>query len=315
VSDRTGGRARRGAIFLAAAAVCALLVPARGEAALTESARLAAVYDAILDARFDYAAKMLTATCPPAPAAACAVLEAVSIWWQIQVHPENRSRDRALEVAAADALAAASGWTRREPQRAEAWFYLAAAYGPLVQWHVLRGERIAAARDGKNIKDALERALRLDPALDDAYFGVGLYHYYADVAPTYAKLLRWLLFLPGGDRAQGLAEMLRARDRGGWLRGEADFQLHVLYLWYEQRPRDALDLLRSLDARYPRNPVFLERIAVVHDVYFHDLNASADAWRRLIARAQNGDVFDASAIVVHAQEKLRALDARKSKLF
>jgi hypothetical protein len=284
-------------------------------AALTESRRLAAIYDTILDARFDRAGAMLKEACPPAPIEACAVLDAVSLWWQIQVHPADRTHDRALDAAATHALTLTETWTVREPQRAEAWFYLAAAYGPLVQWHVLRGERIAAAREGKKIKDALERALRLDPGMDDAYFGIGLYHYYADVAPAYAKMLRWLLFLPGGDRARGLAEMQRARDRGDWLRGEADFQLHVVYLWYEQRPRDALDLLLSLDARYPFNPIFLERIADLHDLYFHDLTASAHAWRLLIDRARNARVFDAAAIILRAQEKLRMIAARKNHVF
>ena len=123
-----------------------------------------------------------------------------------------------------------------------------------MQWRVLRGERLAAARDGKKIKDALERALQLDPGLDDAYFGIGLYHYYADVAPTAAKILRWLLFLPGGDRVKGLQEMLQARQRGVLLKGEADYQLHLIYLWYEQQPARALELLRDLDARYPDQP-------------------------------------------------------------
>jgi len=48
--------------------------------------------------------------------------------------------------------------------------------------------------------EQLERALTLDPSLQDAYFGIGLYHYYAAVAPTAARVLRWLLLLPGGDR-------------------------------------------------------------------------------------------------------------------
>ena len=76
---------------------------------------------------------------------------------------------------------------------------------------MLRGEQLAAARDGKRIKDALERALALDPALQDAYFGIGLYHYYADVAPAAFKMLRWLLLLPGGDRARGAARRCCAR--------------------------------------------------------------------------------------------------------
>ena len=184
-----------------------------------------------------------------------------------------------------------------------------------MQWRVLRGERVAAARDGKKIKDALERALQIDPTLSDAYFGIGLYHYYAAVAPAYAKVLRWLLFLPGGDREKGLAEMLDARERGEIVGGEADFQLQQVYLWYEQRPYDAIALLESLDERYPNNPIFLERIAKAEDEYLHDLDASADAWRTLRDRAREGHVYAADVIATRAEEKLRAIAARGVKLF
>ena len=182
-----------------------------------------------------------------------------------------------------------------------------------MQWRVIRGERLTAAREGKRGKDALEQALKMDPQLYDAHFGIGLYHYYADVAPAYAKLLRWLLLLPGGDRATGLREMLQARERGQLLRGEADFQLAQIYLWYENRPRDALALFASLDARYSANPIFLERIADAYDVYLHDLDASADAWQRLLDRARHNRVASPRVIEARAGRKLRDLLARRAK--
>ena len=88
-----------------------------------------------------------------------------------------------------------------EPERAEAWFYLGAAYGVRAQFRVYRVERLAAARDGKRIKESLEKALALDPAMHDAEFGIGMYRYYAGVAPAIFRFLRFLLLLPGGDRA------------------------------------------------------------------------------------------------------------------
>ena len=277
---------------------------------LTEHARVAAVYDLILDARFDQAAARLKDTCPPVQPAVCQALDAASLWWQIQINPDVRTLDAPLNRAAAAAVTGAEQWTRREPQRGEAWFYLGASYGPLVNWRVLRGERIAAARDAKKIKDALERALQLDPSLDDAYFGIGLYHYYADVAPAYARLLRWLLLLPGGDRAAGLREIGRARERATILRGEADFQLALIDLWYERRPNDAVAILESLDARYPFNPVFLERIADTDAVQLHDRDRSAAAWLRLRDRARGGGVFDAARVERRAEEKSRAIMSR-----
>jgi hypothetical protein len=192
--------------------LCALLVCASPVgAALTEAPRLAAVYSSILAAQFDRADAQLAQACPPAPVEACAALAAVSLWWQIQLTPESTSLDGRFNDLAAQAIAASERWTQRAPTRGEAWFYLAASYAPRVNWRVLRGERLAAARDAKKIKDALEQALQLDASLDDAYFGIGLYHYLADVTPTALKFLRWLLMMPGGDRVDGRT-MLQATN-------------------------------------------------------------------------------------------------------
>lgn len=261
--------------------------PQRG---FTAAPRILKVYDAIFDARFADVPAALKDACPPAPQEACQVLDAVSIWWQIQIDPMNTRLDATFQTRVNAAVAAAEAWTTREPQRAEAWFYRGGAYGARVQWRVLRGERLAAARDGKRIKDALEKALELDPDMHDAWFGIGLYHYYADVAPAAAKLLRWLLLLPGGDRVEGMREMLRARNDGALLRGEADYQLHVLYLWYEKQPERAIELLRGLQRRYPANPHFLQLVAEIQDVYLHDLTASLRSWRALVETAQSRKV-------------------------
>jgi tetratricopeptide (TPR) repeat protein len=275
------------AIVLALAVGAAQGGPLQG---LTGVAQLARVYDTIFDAQFDQVPAQLARACPPSPKEICIVLQAVALWWQIQLDPHNRALDDRFEERVNAAISIAEAWVEREPQRAEAWFYLGGAYGARVQWHVLRTERVAAARDGKRIKDALERALELDPGMHDAWFGIGLYHYYADVAPAAAKVLRWLLFLPGGDRVKGMQEMLRARNRGVLLRSEADYQMHVLYLWYEENPDRALELLESLHLRHAENPHFLQLIAEVQDVYRHDLTASLRTWRSLFTAARQQKV-------------------------
>jgi len=253
---------------------------------LPYAAALARCYDAILDARFEDVEAEIGRACGPAPAETCAVMRATAVWWRIQLDPYDRSRDARFESQIDAVIASVERWTVREPKRADAWFFLGAACGLRVQFRVLRSEHLAAARDGKRIKDALERSLALDPTLQDAYFGIGLYHYYAAIAPAAVRLLRWMFFLPGGDRVEGLREMVRARDRGELLRGEADFQLQVIYLWYEKKVDAALALLDGLRTKYPHNPLFVQSIAEVHDVYRHDHASSLDAWRALFDLAR-----------------------------
>jgi hypothetical protein len=215
------------------------------------------------------------------------------LWWRIQLDPDNRSLDAAFLSAANTAIADAERFAAAEPNRAEAWFYVGAAYGVRAQFRVYRGERLAAARDGKRIKEALEKALARDPGMHDAEFGVGMYRYYAGVAPALFKFLRFLLLLPGGDREGGLAQLERAGQLGLLVGGEAQFQIHVLYLWYEHKPKEALAIIRGLQQRYPHNPLFHQIEAEILDVYFHDHAASLTASQRLLSLAESRAVFHA----------------------
>ena len=135
---------------------------------------LARVYDLLLNADFAKAEIELARACPPAPREACDVMAATITWWRIQLDPEDRSLDATFAEQADQAIRSTDAWAAREPALAEAQFYAGAAYAVRVQWRVLRDEKLSAARDGKRIKQALDRAIALDPGLEDAYFGLGL---------------------------------------------------------------------------------------------------------------------------------------------
>ena len=301
--------------LLHSAFVGAQEAPQRG---ITAAASVAHAYDLILDADFDQLNSTLPSVCPPAPMVACQGLKGLGLWWRIQLDPDNRSLDAAFLSAANTAIAEAERFAAAEPNRAEAWFYVGAAYGVRAQFRVYRGERFAAARDGKQIKEALERALTLDPAMHDAEFGIGMYRYYAGVAPAIFKFLRFLLLLPGGDRDGGLAQLERASQLGLLVRGEAQFQIHVLYLWYEHRSTEALAIIRGLQQRYPHNPLFHQIEAEILDVYFHDHRASLKASEQLLALAASRLVFHADIAEKVARRNIEkqsmALKTPKPKL-
>lgn len=312
------------------AVVLALLTLARpvGAAGLTSPAPLQKAYELILDARFDEARKQLHQACPPAPPVACQVLDGVADYWEVLLDPENTSRDARLMAKVDASIAAAESWVDREPKRAEAWFYNGGSYGTRVLFRGLREQYLAAARDGKRIHDSLRQSVTLDPTLGDAYFGLGLYHYYAAIAPTAARVLRFLLLLPAGDRAGGLKEMEQTRSQGMLLRGEADYQLHLIYLWYERQTLRSLALIDGLRTRYPHNPVFYLRLASVQGDYLKNHQAALQTYRSLFDAARAGRVaspamsevnarlgmaqaMDALCDTDHAVEQLRSIIAQR----
>jgi tetratricopeptide (TPR) repeat protein len=271
-------------------------------AGLTNPEPLSKAYELILDGRGDDAAQQLRTACGPAPATGCLVLQAVAAYWQLLADPENTSHDNEVLAKINAAIASAEAWVAREPKRAEAWFYLGGAYGTRVLMRgMIRDELLSAARDGRRIHDALQRSVALDPSLQDAYFGLGLYHYYAAIAPTAARVLRVLFFLPAGDRAGGLREMQQTQHRGLLLRGEADYQLHLIYLWYERQPMTALTLVDGLRVRYPHNPLFALRAAIIQNDAFHNAQASLQIYRTLLESALAGRVAFPAITEVNAR--------------
>jgi hypothetical protein len=276
---------------------------------LSHRAALGRAYDAILSADFDLVPAQLASACDDVPAW-CDVMDAVAQWWRIALDPDIRMHDALFLHTVERAISAATRWTDGEPGRAEAWFALGGAYGARAQWRVERKQRLAAARDGKRIKTALERALVLDPLLHDARFGVGMYHYYAAVAPRALRMFRWFLLLPGGNREEGLQQMIDGYELGGVVRDEAAYQLHRVYLWYEDRSAEALTLIRELRQRHPRNPLFTLIEATILDAYFHDAEASANLLRTLITRAELGEVNEAELALRRARALLHAVQTR-----
>ena len=287
------------------AAVIALLlisfIAPAGAAGLTSPAPLVAAYELILDARFDEAERQLKSACPPAPQPACEVIGAVNEYWRMLPNPEDTSRDAALLNRVNLAIGSTEEWVAREPKRAEAWFYLGGAYGTRVLLRSLRGQYLAAARDGKRIHDSLQLAISLDPTMGDAYFGLGLYHYYAAIAPRAARILSALMFLPGGDRTGGLREMEQTRSKGMLLRGEADYQLHLIYLWYERQHMTALRLIEGLRSRYPHNPIFYIRLADVHGNYLRNHQAALQTYRSMLEAVRAGRLAMPAPSEVHAR--------------
>jgi tetratricopeptide (TPR) repeat protein len=151
-------------------------------------------------------------------------------------------------------LETASKRYERSAQDAEALFYLAQSYllRSTYRLHFDKG-LWGAARDAAKSKGYAEDYISRHPEHGDAYLTLGLYNYYVDIAPGLVKVLRVLLFLPSGNRAEGLKQLERASREGRLFAPLAEVALADIKGSYEGRLDQAIPQVERLVRRFPGN--------------------------------------------------------------
>ena len=199
------------------------------------------------------------------------LLEADASWWKIYLTEANLIDPDVFEALSeavtpydadfrrSDELAILKAEARIHAHQDEArsYFYEGLAYGLRARLEALRDHALATARAGKKLRSLSLAALKVDPSLNDAWFGLGLYNYFVDTLPTYVKMLRFLILLPGGDRLVGLRQMQQAMDKGQLVTAEARFHLAKNYSRsIDRQYSKSLELLHQMQQQYPHNPLW-----------------------------------------------------------
>jgi hypothetical protein len=125
------------------------------------------------------------------------------------------ARQKEFESRSAGLVERAQARLDKNKQDKDALFYLALTCASLAAYRFEQDKGMwGAARDAAKAKSYSEEGVRLEPQRGDAYFTLGMYNYYVDIAPSFVKFLRIFLFLPGGNRAEGLKQIERAAREG-----------------------------------------------------------------------------------------------------
>jgi tetratricopeptide (TPR) repeat protein len=139
---------------------------------------------------------------------------------------------------------------------ADMHFYAGMGDALLARLYSLRNEIRPAARYGVRARERLIRAEALDPNLADADFGLGLYNYYADTLSSMAKMLRFFMGIPGGNKQEGIRQLNHAISEGNLTPVDARFYLAISLHNYDQKYEQALEVAAPLEEKYPTNPIF-----------------------------------------------------------
>jgi len=196
------------------------------------------------------------------------LLEAEARWWQIYCEacevkwntidawdrPRIAADKEYLDLA--DRTIAIAESRIAQGDSAEMQLYAEMGWMLRARFLGLRGDHLGTARAGVNARAHALRCLQLDPQMADAYTGLGLYNYYADTLSPMARLLRFLMRIPGGSKQEGIRQLQIAIDKGDVLRVEARFYLGKNLRTFDLDYARSLEVFTPLTDQFPGNPIF-----------------------------------------------------------
>ena len=176
----------------------------------------------------------------------------------------------------------------RNEHDAEAAFYLAHALVIRARYRVRHDKGMwAAARDGARAKRISEAYVKRHPGHVDGMLALGIYNYYVEIAPAFVRFIRTFLFLPSGNRAEGLQQMERVHTQGVLFRYDAGLILMEAYSTFEGRTADGLRIGERMTRDYPGNPqVHFELAQLYAGPAVEDLGRAAAEYKGVLAREE-----------------------------
>jgi hypothetical protein len=207
-------------------------------------------------------------------------------WGEIDAWKRERRPEDEAYLALADKAISLARDQIAKSDTADMRVYAGLGYGLKARLYSLREDRRATAHAGVSARSEFLRALQLNPDMADATAGLGFYNYYVDTLSAAAKMLRFFMGIPGGNKQEGIRQMQAGMDRGAFLSVDARFYLAKNLRSYDQRYDDALATAEPLVARYPHDPIFLLLVGNLNAElgrnakaaeYFRDVLALPDA--------------------------------------
>jgi hypothetical protein len=249
------------------------------------------------------------------------LIEADVLWWKIYCkwlerkyntidswsHQRPPEPDDDAYLALADKVTRLAEASIAKSDTAEMELYAGLGYASRARLVGLRFEKMATARAGVEGRKHLLRSLELDPNMADADLGLGLYNYYVDTLSAMAKVLRFFMGIPGGDKHVGLRQLETAATKGELVKTEARFNMAKNLRNYDRDYARASTAAAPLASEFPENPVFLLLAGDLAAKLGH--NDEAASQFRAVAAAPAEDAKCAERVQQIARQALAALGA------
>lgn len=281
-------------VFLAGALLTASAVlPARAEIKLPPDvyAQASEGINGVYSLDFDTAEKniqLVFASYPDHPFAHFG--NAMIAWsrYEYEFETSDDTQRKVFEKILDDSIDGIKRWIKKNPQDPNAYMGIGALYGLRAMFSMRNRSWITAYFSGRKAIKNLEHSLTLDPTYYDAYFGLGIYQYYAGTLPSVIKTLAKIVAIKG-DPDAGVAQLNAAREKAVFTSDSAKLILIEIQntragKYYD--PHKSLEYIRQLRAKYPNNPLmrYVEVICLFETGDYDGVTAEASRFLELIGK-------------------------------
>lgn len=206
--------------------------------------------------------------------------------YEYEFETSDDHQRKVFEKILDDSIDGIKRWIKQHPNDSNGYMGIGALYGLRAMFNMRNRNWVTSYFAGRKAISNLEKSLALDPTYYDAYFGLGIYQYFAGTLPSVIKILARIVAIKGNPQ-EGVAFLNTAREKAHFTGDSAKLILIEVQNTRNSpfyAPEKSLEYIRQLRAKFPTNPLmhYVEIICLYETGRYDEVTAQATAFLKLI---------------------------------
>ncbi|MBR4681746.1 MAG: hypothetical protein IKP06_00340 [Elusimicrobiaceae bacterium] len=199
--------------------------------------------------------------------------------YEYEFETSDDAQRKVFENILDDSIEGIKRWLKKYPNDPNGYMGLGALYGLRAMFSMRNRSWVTAYFSGRRAIKNLEKSLALDPTYYDAYFGLGIYQYFAGTLPNVIKVLAKIVAIKGNPDT-GVRQLNLAREKAMFTSDSAKLILIEVQNTRGSKfynPQKSLEFIRALHAKYPNNPLmhYVEVICLYETKNYEEVTTKA----------------------------------------
>ena len=206
--------------------------------------------------------------------------------YEYEFETSDEKQRKVFEKVLDDSIEGIKRWLKNNPKDPNAYMGLGALNGLRALFNMRNRNWVTSYFAGRKAISNLETSLKLDPTYYDAYFGLGVYEYFAGTLPAVIKVLAKIVAIKGNPDT-GVRYLNKARTFARFTQDSAKLILIQVQNTRGSRfyaPEKSLEYIRELHKKFPNNPLmgYVEIICLYETGDFKSVSTKASHFLELI---------------------------------